>query len=570
MKNKVLFETSNKAFSEIIGNSKKYMVPKYQRDYSWDEEQWQDLWQDIVDIDSQKAEDREQHYMGYLVLQKQDINQFRIIDGQQRLTTLSLLILAALQILKASKDPQDSKRLDLIKTTYISSTSPSSLTEDYKLQLNRNNDEYYRNDLANLNDHPRQRNIKKTEHQMRKAKNYYAKAIDDLKLDGSQLSKFIDNIIANYLLFTVIVVGDDINAYKIFETLNARGVHLSTPDLLKNYLFSIIDPNYESHRDIEAQEEKWAITLDNLGSEDFAKFLRCFWNSRNTLASKTNLYKKITDRYKTKADAVSVLDVLKEQSNIYAALKSHKDKQWTNISNEKSRKAISNCLLALEVFSIFQPYPILLSAYFAYSEKDFARICEWLHTFCMRYQVICRLPSNEVEKWYNQIAIKIYNKATITEIKQMFLQKLPSNEKFKQAFGIKDLTASKLSKKAHFILASIENNISHNNPINLTATGYSIEHILPQNPDADDEYWREQFQDLLEQNIYRLGNLTLLTERDNQECANLPFSDKKNIYQNSNLELLKKICDYDDWNADSVNDYQNFLATKAVAVWAID
>lgn len=113
MNNKVTFDTSNKSFSEIIGNGKQYTVPKYQRDYSWDSEQWEDLWEDILEIHNQDKQDREEHYMGYLVLQRSDIDQYTIIDGQQRITTLSLLILAALQILQKSSVKDDHKRIEI-------------------------------------------------------------------------------------------------------------------------------------------------------------------------------------------------------------------------------------------------------------------------------------------------------------------------------------------------------------------------------------------------------------------------------------------------------------------------
>ena len=570
MSNTGNFTTTNKTFGEIIGNSKHYRVPKYQRDYSWGEEQWDELWQDILAIHQQDPQVREQHYMGYLVLQKQEINAFTIIDGQQRLTTLSLLVLAALQILHASTDENDAQRIEIIKGNYISTKNPSSLTESYKLELNRNNDLYYRNDLASLSLHPRKRRIKRSEHQMRKAKEFYQQAIRQLNLNSSEISQFIESVIANYLLFTVIEVSDDVNAYKIFETLNARGVQLSTPDLLKNHLFSIINPRYENSQDIERQEEQWSLTLDDLGKEDFSKFLRCFWNSRNSQASKSNLFKKIKTTYTSKEGAITLLNALNGASSVYAALQDHKDELWEKIANEDSKRHVQNCLLALDIFNMAQPYPVLLSAYIAYSKIDFAKVCQWLQAFCLRYQVICNLPSNDVEKFYNNIAIAIHQQQPIAEIKKQLASRLPSNEAFRQSFGTKTLSTSSSPKRAHYLLASIENNLNHNDSIALTG-GYTIEHILPKsNYIEDDTYWREQFGDLLEQNIYRLGNLALLTAKANRDAGTLSFAEKKAVYRKSNLKLLDKLCDYPDWNPDTLNDYQAYMAEQAAKVWAIN
>ena len=572
MRSTVNFEVNNRFFSDIIGNSRYYQVPKYQRDYSWGEEQWDELWQDILAIYEQDSKDREDHYMGYLVLQKQDKSNgkipFTIIDGQQRLTTLSLLILAALQILRTSNDEQDAERVEIIKNSYISSKSPSLLAEDYKLKLNRNNDEYYRLNLANLSSHPRKRRIKRSEHRMRQAKEFYEQAIRQLNLSGSEIGTFIESIIANSLFFTVIEVSDDANAYKIFETLNARGVRLSTPDLLKNHLLSVISSRYENSYDIEMQEEQWSATLNNLGKEDFSRFLRCFWNSRNSSASKSSLFKKIKTTCTSKKTAIALLNALHGASSIYAALNDHKDDLWGAIANDKHKRQIQHCLLALDIFNMSQPYPVLLSAYFAYPEAGFAKLCHWLLAFCLRYQVICNLPSNDVEKFYSRLAIAIHEQQPIAEIKKQLVSRLPSDEDFQQSFASKTLPISQSSKKAHYLLASIENHLNPNNPTALTSS-YTIEHILPKSPKEDD-YWRDQFGDLLEQDVSRLGNLALLSAKANRDADTASFAAKKAIYSSSNLKLLHKLCEYEDWNPDNLRNYQAFMAQQAVKIWAID
>ena len=446
MRNTVNFEVNNRFFSDIIGNSRYYQVPKYQRDYSWGEEQWDELWQDILAIYEQEPQDREDHYMGYLVLQKQDKSNgkipFTIIDGQQRLTTLSLLILAALQILRASNDEQDAERIEIIKNSYISSRSPSLLAEHYKLKLNRNNDEYYRLNLANLSSHPIKRRIKRSEHRMRQAKEFYEQVIRQLNFSGSEIGTFIRDIVANSLFFTVIEVNDDANAYKIFETLNARGVRLSTPDLLKNHLLSVISSRYENSYDIDMQEERWSATLNNLGKEDFSRFLRCFWNSRNSQSSKSNLFKKIKTTCTSKETAITLLNALHGASSVYAALQDHKDDLWGAIANDKHKRQIQHCLLALDIFNLSQPYPVLLSAYFAYAEPDFAKLCQWLQAFCLRYQVICNLPSNDVEKFYNRLAIAIHEQQPIAESKKQLVSRLPSDATFRESFASKTLSTS--------------------------------------------------------------------------------------------------------------------------------
>ena len=143
--------TSNDTFSRLMGNGLRYNVPKYQRDYSWDKEQWSDLWYDVL----QMIEDQDSHYMGYLVLQTNDDKNYQIIDGQQRLTTLCILILAVVDYLKKLPGTEEERkanemRAQNIHTSYIGNLYMLSLTSVNKLVLNRNNDHFYKSYLYAL------------------------------------------------------------------------------------------------------------------------------------------------------------------------------------------------------------------------------------------------------------------------------------------------------------------------------------------------------------------------------------------------------------------------------------
>ena len=145
----IQLDTKNQSFRQIMGNGLKYSVPRFQRDYSWDEEQWYDLWQDIIQTIGKNSQNqnKQNHYMGYLVLQSSDNKAFTIIDGQQRLTTISIIILAVLyelnQFVQDNKDSEDNKkRINTLKNSFIGFTDPVSLHLEKKLTLNRNNDSF--------------------------------------------------------------------------------------------------------------------------------------------------------------------------------------------------------------------------------------------------------------------------------------------------------------------------------------------------------------------------------------------------------------------------------------------
>ena len=236
------FNTTNNTFRQLMGNGLSYRVPLFQRDYSWGPDEWDDLWQDIValfDADPEPA-----HYMGYLVLQSADNRAFDIIDGQQRMTTLSLLMLAAvshLSDLAAPDDPSDpqTRRAEQLRASYIGYLDPVSLVPRSKLTLNRHNDSFYQNYLVPLERLP-QRGLNASEHLLRRAFSWFKERIRERSGgDGTSVASFVDGAV-DKLFFTVITVTDELNAFKVFATLNARGVRLSATDLLKNYLFSVV------------------------------------------------------------------------------------------------------------------------------------------------------------------------------------------------------------------------------------------------------------------------------------------------------------------------------------------
>ncbi|WP_298816970.1 DUF262 domain-containing protein [Chloroflexus sp.] len=239
------FDTDNRTYRQLLSNGLTYQIPTFQRDYSWGEEEWEDLWRDILDVLDKKEPAR---YMGYLVLQTTDNRSFAVIDGQQRLTTLSLLVLAGMSLLKEQIQQNhnaayNQKRLDQLRASYIGSLNPVTLQSYNKLSLNRNNDRYYRDYLVTLSDSLPQRGFSASTLMMRKGFLWFKQKLQE-RIGGSidpgmALAEVIEQI-SDGLFFTVITVSDELNAYRVFETLNARGARLSATDLLKNYLFAVL------------------------------------------------------------------------------------------------------------------------------------------------------------------------------------------------------------------------------------------------------------------------------------------------------------------------------------------
>ena len=546
------------SFSKLLGNGMKYQVPKFQRDYSWEEEQWDDLWQDILDLLNKNELD---HYMGYLVLQTSDEKNYSIIDGQQRLTTLCILILAvinSLQDLEEKNIDADNNKIrrEGIHKSFIGDIDYVTLVPQNKLILNRNNDSFYRQFMVSFQKMPN-RGLNTSEKQLKKCFEWFCDKINKKYNNGNDLALFVDNI-TRRLFFTVIKVSDQLNAYKVFETLNARGVQLSSADLLKNYLFQVIDKTEAHDTEISSIEEQWSKIVDKLGEEKFPEFLRTYWNSKHKTTRKNQLYKTIRENITTKQQVFELIKTLDSKADIFIALNNAYDELWTD------NKEIQTGLEQIHLFSVKQPIALLMTAYEKLSENDFIKLLNAIVVVSFRYNIIGGLNPNEQEDAYNKIALDIDINKSINW--QLFNSIYPNDIQFENDFSIKELKSnSRNDKIAKYILSKIEKQISgiELNYLNDTNT---LEHILPKHPNED---WLITDENI-ERYKYRIGNFLLLEKYLNREIENNSFLSKVAKYKHSSIPLTKKIAEqYNEWTEVQISLRQKELAKTAKTIWKI-
>lgn len=551
-------DTSSETYRQLMGNGLQYEIPKFQRDYSWESEHWDDLWQDIRLLNFEESE----HYMGYLVLQSSDNRNFQVIDGQQRLTTLSLLILSVLKCLQELAEKkidaeQNTKRKEALMNSYIGYLDPVTLLSKNKLKLNRNNDDYYRNYLVPMQSLPI-RGINVSEKLMRSCFLWLYEKVKKEFATGEALASFIDSIV-DKLFFTVIKVSDELNAFKVFETLNARGVKLSSSDLLKNYLFSVVDATNPHKSELDEMEHLWSKVIDKLGSEKFPEFLRCYWNSINKTVRKNDLFKAIRKDIRTKGDAFLLIRELNNNADVYMALQNPDDDLW------KGKQEISKYLWELKLFQVKQPFSLLLSAYNSLEESDFKRLLKACSIISFRYNVIGGLNPNEQEVIYNAAALSIYKtkQFNIGDLRGIY----PDDERFETEFANKTFKDTPRNHRiAKYIFAEIERYKYHTD-IDQSSDLYTIEHILPEG--AGDE-WNYLENEVIERCVYRMGNLTLLEKNLNKDSGAASFEVKKGVYAKSSIQLTKAITEqYSKWTEETISQRQSRLAVEAKSLWRV-
>lgn len=562
-----LLDTSTVSFSEILGNGKVYKVPTYQRDYSWKAHHWQDLWEDIVTMIKSNGI----HYMGSIVLQNKGDKHYTIIDGQQRLATLILLVLAVVKSLQDLVDNNidannNTERIQLLKKKFLGDKDPASLTYAAKLELNENNNNFFQSHLMVFRKPINDKTLGDSDKLLWKAYNYYVEKVGEYFVNsnnGERIADFLNNNVAENLKFIQIIVENELSAYTVFETLNYRGEKLTVSDLLKNFLFSLA-----TQADLPHIKSKWRKTVDTIGLDKFPTFLRHYWISKNELISERHLFKSLKDSIKDSPQVVDLLDELEQHAQLYNALQNSSDRMWAG------QREIIKRIREIELFKEKQALPALMAAYFHFSTEEFIKVLRIFTVVSFRYNIIGGYNPNRKESIYHEIALKITNnekktaKDIAAEIKPVYIP----DKTFKNDFASAIINARKNRKLVRYILFELENNIAKtDNDFELNPA--TIEHILPENAGDDwAEYFPASKQELFaskqELFVYRLGNYTLLEDDKNRECGTKPYKEKKNIYSTSQYKITSQI-DTLEWVPMAIDIRQEQMAEKASTCWRI-
>ena len=548
-------------FNTVIGNGKSYQVPIYQRDYSWEKDHWEDLWSDLEDIPQDKT-----HYLGYLVLQpvENEIQSYLIIDGQQRITTLSLLSLAVSKLLKdwaevGIETEQNLARYEESRKRYVGNYSLSRLTTEPKLRLNRNNDDFYLSFLLNLRRPVAISKLKPSQKLLQQAFDYFYENLNEKFKDnksGAELSEFLERIVGNGLVFTIIEVQNDLDAFKVFETLNARGVKLSTADLLKNYLFS--QAAKLGQLDLDEAERRWQNVSDSLRSNDLTIFIRHYWNSRYSLERQSTLFKGIKKNISDAKQAFDLLESLEKNVVYYTGFNNPYDEIWS----KEERKH----LRVLKYLGVTTCYSLMLSALEFLPRNEFENLLRELVAITFRYNLSGRNP-NEAERIFGKTAVQIADETlknpreTALQLKSLYV----SDDDFVQIFSGESINYKRKKDLIKYILVKMENQLSNTDHQVEDATS-TIEHILPENSGS---VWETNFPPEDQPDyINRIGNFTLLEASINHKLHNeKSFDEKLEFYKKSAFKITNDHLLFTEWSPETLNQRQRKMATWAKGIW---
>jgi hypothetical protein len=560
-----LLSTNTVTFQELIGNGRRFRVPAFQRDYSWEKEQWEDLWDDLVGLLGEKDA---RHYMGAIVVEGGSDREFVVIDGQQRMATLSILALAVIGSLallaERGVDPEANReRARELRSRFIGERDPASLVETSRLILNSTDDAFYQDYMVQLREPRNPRSLPRSSRLLWDCFRFFRSSIDEKMPsdDGEAMTRLVSEAAARQLLFIQITVDDEMSAYTVFETLNARGIELSTTDLLKNYLFSRVKVG----ADLDNLQRRWCSMILTVGQERFPEFLRYHVMCRQPKVRKERLFRIVREDAKEPEEVFGLMEALEGRGELFSALMDPTHGYWAERADCRAH------VRELNLFRVRQMVPLLFAAWET-MQADFGRVLKLVVAISFRYNVVGGLNPNDLEAAYHGAAKAVLEGAARSpaDVFQALKGIWVDDDKFRQDFALWAADAAGQRRKlVKYVLARLEADASRRDCDPDTDSG-TVEHVLPENPA---EAWGEMFpREHWDSHVYRLGNLALLEPSLNRAVGNAGYAEKRKAYADSRYQLTRRIAEMapEEWTPEFLEKRQRDLADRAVHLWRSD
>lgn len=546
---------------KLLNGQNQYIVPVYQRKYSWrKEEQCARLWRDIFAMEKSKK----LHFVGSIVsvaekVSLMGVHKSLIIDGQQRMTTLSLLMIALRDYLLDSNIPDKITNESLKNTGYTGDDA-------YKLLLTDED----RDVMISLIEH---RPIAAEEQDSRIYQNYlYFK---DRVLSGELTPDQIYESISRLTIVAIVLdrdQGDD--PQLIFESLNSTGLDLSKSDLIRNYLLMGLNQAEQDkiyHNYWHPFETQFVDKEDEERSDRMDRFFRDYLTmKKGSFVKFDNIYEVFKEYAAQKTD-FDTIEELAEDIRTFGDL-------YTNIVSEQKQLPVEQEILKpiwAEIRSLRMEvtYPFLMRVYNdcivgRISIAELADIARLTIAYIVR-RAVCEIPTNSLNKTFATLKNSINYDDYFTSVKAAFYfldsyKCFPDDSKFTIDLCSRNMYTMRICK---YILTKLEN---YQNKEPIQSANYTIEHILPQNKNMRLEWQKalgENYAEIHAKYVDTLGNLTLTCY--NSEMGDKSFDDKKKVYKESAMHTLNKyVTEQDTWNEDRILARVSILAKEACKVWA--
>jgi len=547
----------------FLEKAPQFIIPIYQRTYSWTDKQCRQLWDDI--LRAGLSDVIGVHFIGSIVYVEQGLSQvvhkapLLVIDGQQRLTTVSLLIEALARALGDS-EPVDGFSAAKLRHYYL--TNPLESGDRYfKLLLSQTDNASLKAVIKNT-EQPKEPSLRVTQN--------VALFIELLKEQEGDFAPVCRGL-AKLVVVDIALSREQDNPQLIFESMNSTGKELSQADLIRNFILMGLEPTLQTR----LYEDYWRPMEQDFGQEaygtQFDSFMRHYLTVRTgDIPREREVYEAFKDYSRTTPVRDAGIEALVKEIRAFAryfcalALGSEQD------------VTLNNAFHDLRELKVDVAYPFLLELYHDYASDrltsaDFAAAVRLVEAYVFR-RAICAIPTNSLNKTFATFGKALKKDRYFESIQAHFLtlpsyRRFPSDEEFRRDLQTRDLYHFR-SRSGTYWLRRLEN---YGRKEWVPVDEYTIEHILPQNPELSTA-WQQalgpEWQRIQQQWLHTLGNLTLTGY--NAEYSDHPFTQKRDMkggFKESPLKLNAGLGQLGGWNETAIQDRAGRLAGQALTVW---
>ena len=559
---------------DFVEGGKQYIIPQYQRHYSWDKKKWEKLFRDVLDLHQPSGQSKSklaEHFLGAIVSvplgqSPSGIARFQVVDGQQRLTTIMLLLCAL-------RDRQSAEEAEITRVELIAN-------------FTKKGDDYYRVLHTDKRDRDSFMAITKAENSLEmrsKPKDIISNAYKffwEKLIVVSDLEKFKNDLTS--CLYVVHLQLATENPYVIFESLNAYSEPLTQGDLIRNYFF-MHAPMQEHDR---LYEEYWLPMEQVLpGHGEKAKpgkpkdylseFIRHYLMRNGEVVDLREVYFCLKDQLDKDISAGGINKPDADELTYHLAeLKRFAEHYGKLVQPQREQdQQISMSLATLAYLQQTTAYPFLLNVYEAYSRQmltasKFREILEVLLNFLIR-RGVCNTGTQGLNKMFCKLALesKEHN-FDIDHLKDFLAKnKYPTDARFKQNLLFNNIYTNGSDRLARVILRALEGSFEHEEQVDLSQSNIEIEHVMPQ---TLSKWWEDhlgnEFKSIRDECCHLLGNLTLTGK--NQTLGNKPFPDKQKELANSHIELNRYFQTINRWTEEEIRERTDCLINTCMTqIW---
>lgn len=546
---------------DFLKRSQQFIIPIYQRTYSWSEPECRQLWDDI--LRTGRNDDISAHFVGSIVYIEKGLYQIAsqspvfVIDGQQRLTTVSLIIEALSRHLGGT-EPLEGFSAKKLRNYYLLNPLEDG-ERRYKLLLTQTDKQTL---LALVDQKPWP-----AEYSLRVKENFEFFE-DNVKSLGGDLVPLCKGL-AKLVIVDISLSRDQDNPQLIFESMNSTGRELSQADLIRNFILMRL----ESTQQAQLYNDHWRPMEVAFGQEAYGKHFDGFM--RHYLTLKTGEIPNVHKVYEAfKAHARSPETAAVGVDALVADIHTFANHYCAMVLGAEPDRRLAVAFRDLRALKVDVAYPLLLELYHDYSEdllsaEEFACATRLVESYVFR-RAICAIPTNSLNKTFAAFGRALKKDRYLEAIQAHFLllpsyRRFPSDDEFQREIKVRDLYNF---RSRSYWLRRLEN---HDRKEPVAVDEYTIEHILPQNENLSQQ-WRDalgpEWLRVRETWLHTLGNLTLTGY--NPEYSDRPFAEKRDMeggFRESPLRVNEGLGTLDAWDEDAIKYRAERLAEKAARVW---